>query len=657
MPSILQDVAKVISGKGDDIVLGQRLDRYWQDASGSRSELDWKWFKYDLFVSGNHYAKWDKATQQITSGPKIDGRAKVSVNKVYTTLRGVRSHVLQNRPKAEVTPWNSTNETLDQAVSLNQYLDYMHDNLGFRQKLRASLWHALKYSVGFWQVLYDDEADDGQGEIVVNVIDPYDLYWDPSARFPKEARYCILAVRRPIADVMEDPKYKGTNWDNVKSDNQLAASNLKSRILQYEKGSSSSSSKDDKSGTVIVKEYWYKEKDTKTGKTKIMLCAMIGGEVIRKPFDTGLDRFPFFRLCSDIEPLSMYGTGWCKNLIPINKLLNRLESSAAEYNEVVNKGRYRLDKGAGVRTVYNEHGQFIETKRGFNMEALPVPPLSPVLGNQITNANRYLEDIGALHDASLGRIPTGATSGVSIEALQEGDSNNLSELTENTEEFLEDVYEYVLYLASQKYQFARNIAATTQTGEREFIKVIGKDANTEVKTDDAVEISDKNIVDVKIASYIAHTSEGRRMAMRDLASIVPDIPAEYILQAYSVGPIADIMKKMRDEQKRKQAVEMEKAQAEQDMTLQTEVAKQGMNTPTPAGAREAIAYIRMLMNGQKPQLPQLVGPDFLEYIDTFLASEEASSLPGEILSLLQTDRDQAALHMQAGMAPSTGAVN
>ncbi len=654
MPSFLQEAAKTITGKGDEILFNTVLDRYWSQAQSGRSELDWKWFNYDLWVTGNHYAKWDKATQQITTAPRKDGKPKIAINKVYTTLRGVRSHVLQNRPRAEVTPYNMTNENLDQAAELNQFLDYVHDNLGFRQKLRASLWHALKYSVGFWQILWDENAGEG-GEVVVNVVDPYDLYWDPAARFPKEARYCILAVRRQKADLMEDPKYKGANWDNVKADSQLAASNLKSRILQFERGGSVTG-QDKNDGTVIVKEYWYKEHNDKTNETKIMLCTKAGDEIIRQPVDTELDRFPFFRLCSDIEPLSMYGTGWVKNLIPINKLLNMLESSAAEYNMIVNKAHILMDKGAGVRTVTNEHGTFIEKKRGYSVEFMPITPLTSVLPNQITNANRYIEDIGALHDASLGRIPTGATSGVSIEALQEGDSNNLSELTENTEEFLEDVNEYILYLVSKKYQFARNISPTTETGERKFMKIIGQEADEEVKTEGMTEVPTQNIVDVSIASYIAHTSEGRRMAVKDLATIMPNLPPEVILQAYSVGPIADIIKKMREEEKHQQAVEMQKAQMEQDMQLENTMAQQSANQPRAAGQQEAIAFIRMLLSGQKPQLPQIVGPEFLQYIDAFINSPEGKQIPGELLSVLQTDRDQAALHMQPGTAQTMGKV-
>jgi hypothetical protein len=679
MPSIMDSVKSAISGKDSDEVLLAKLDRFAQSAEGARSKLDWKWFNYDLWVAGNHYAKWDKNTQQIISSQvRADGKSEVVINKIYLTLRAVRSHVLQNRPKAEVTPYNLTPENTDQAVTLNEYLDYLHDRLGMRQKLRASLWHALKYSVGFWQVLYDEDESEGEGQIVVNVVDPFDLLWDPVARYPKEARYCILSVRRNIQDLREDEKYKDADWDEIQGDKALAASSLKSRMLQYEKGAQQEG-KDD--GTVIVREFWYKEqvevKDPETGEkkkqTKIMLCAKAGGKIIRKPFDTGLNRFPFFRLCSDIEPLQMYGTGWVKNLIPVNKLLNQLESSMAEYNDIVNKGRFHVEKGAGLKQITNEHGQILETKKGYTVNPIPVPPMSPATSEQIINANRYIEDLGALHDASVGRQSSSDQSGRSIEALQEGDSNNLSELTENTEEFLEDVYEYILYLASQKYQFARQVTTTTQTGERNFIKLIGEGAQDETKTDDATVIPEKNIVDIKISSGLAYTAEGRRQAMKDLVSFpqMQNIPPEIILQAYTVGPIADIVKKMREEQAHQMEAQQQQQLQEQQMQTdqqgqqaqqQAQVAQQQQQgqqdaqTHSGAGAAEAIAFIRMVINGQKPEIPENVSPEFVNYLDEFIKSPEGQSVGGTILSVLQQDRDQAMLQIR-GSASQVSNVN
>lgn len=645
----------------DEVTQNEKFSRWWSNAESSRKELDWKWFQYDLFTNGNHFARWDKNTQSIVTEPKTDGHAKIVVNKTYATLRGVRSYVLQNRPKAEATPYNLTDETVDQAVKVNQFLDYIHDQLGLRKKIRASMWHALKYSVGFWQVLWDEDEQ----EIAVNVIDPYDLYIDPSARTMKEARYMILAVRRNIDDLKDDDKYKETNWEEVQTDQLLAASTLKSRILSYEKGQSVGTTNGKGDGGCIVKEYWYKQKG-KDGKQHIMLCTRVGETTIRKPLDTGLDRMPFFALPSDIEPLSLYGQGWVKNLVPLNKLLDRLESSVAEYNDLMNKGKYVSDKGAGVKIINNEHGQIIEKKKGFEVTANPIPALNPAIFEQITNVNRYIEDLGSFHDASAGRIPSGAKSGVAIEALQEGDSNNLSELVENTEEFLEDVYEYILYMASQKYQFARDIILTTRTGQKEFLKVIGAGADDQAKPEGTTQIQEKNAVDVKIVSQLAYSAEGRRQAIKDLATLIPNLPPEFILEVYQIGNIADVVQKMKKQQAEQQQQEaqqqsqqaqaqgqakmqqnQQQAQLQQQGKQQDAQMAQNQQVQGGAGRMEAIAFIRSVLSGQKPEIPDSVSPDFINYMDQFLQSGEAkNSVPGEVLSVLQQDRDQAMMKVR-----------
>lgn len=725
------DKIKKAVGKKTDPQSGvnQMLNRWWNDSEMARRELDWKWFQYDLWYNGNHYARWDKNTQQIVSStPRTDGRPKVTINKVYSTLRSVRSHVLQNDPIAEVTPFNMTDQDVDQAMYLNRFMFYLHDHLHLRSQLRATMLHALKYSIGWWQVMWDENAEDGQGGIVVNVVDPYDLYVDPVARLPKEARFMILAVRRNIDDLRNDPKYKDADWDSVVGSDNLAASTLKSRILSYERGQYSFNDGQKDHGSVILKEFWYKESydseeeqddpdnegktiKVKTKKDRIMICAKVGEEIVRQPEDTKLDRLPFFRLASDVEPLSMYGQGWIKNLVPLNKLLELNESSAAEYNVIVNKGRYSAPKNAGIKTVTNQHGIFVEHKMGaqFAPQAMEIPQLSQELGNQIERINQYIEDIGCQHDASRGEGSPDATSGVAIEALQEGDSTNLSELLENTEEFLEDVYEYILSILAQKTVTARNVITSTVTGEKMFFKVIGEEADDDLKqqgqqpdaqnfngqpqqTGDVqpnrtIILPKKCAVDVQITSYMAYTSQGRRAAMKDLASFpqMQNLPPDVILKAYNVGPIADIVKQMRDEEQhqaeiqQQQEIQQNQAQGQQQMQQsaqqhqqqleqqqqqaqiqqaqqaqqqQAEAQAQQAKQPKDQGAMQAIAFIKEVINAVDngaplPQIPKKITPQFIQYLTMFINSPEGQQNP-DISSALEMVKNHAVLGMQGG---------
>jgi hypothetical protein len=614
---------------------------WWKSMEDHRSDYDWKWFIYDLWVTGNHYAKFDKDTQQVVSLNTVKGVPKVVINKVYTTLRSVRNFTLRNRPRAEVTPEDMTEEQVEQAVKLNRFLDFLHDKLRLRNKLKATLWHALVKSVGIWQVLWNEDTQ----EIEVNVCDPYDVYFDPVARTPEELRYVGLAVRRPVEEVNNDPKYREyikKNKIELKGDGKLAASSMKERLANMDKSGASASGGD--KNTVIVKELMYKEWNEEEKKYKIFITAQVEGTTIRPPEETELTRLPYFILPCDVDPLKIYGQGWVKNLIPVNRLLNRLESSVAEYNDIVNKGRFVADKGAGVRAIYNQHGQIIEKKRGFDVVQQPITPLNPAIFNQINNCNTYLEDLGGAHDASMGRVPTGAKSGKALEALQVGDSNNMSEIVENVEEFLEDVYEYILALAAEKYQFARRIVPITAAGERDFIDVIGEDAQP-LQEGQAPEgmtiIPKKSMVDVHITSWLAQTQEARRDTLKELFELQA-IDNETLLRGYEIGNVADVITKLRKEKDVTRAQDMAQQVTLANAQNQNKMGGQQEAPPTQVGAMQANAALQAVIQGQEPELPapEEITPEFVEYIDSFIQSPQFKTLEEDAQQAVQAFRAQ-----------------
>jgi hypothetical protein len=606
-----------------------KLDRLWQDAYNERNKTDWKWFLYDMFYKGYHYAKYDTRTRQIVKGDNLDGRPKVTINKTFTTIRAVKNYATRNKPKAEVTPENLSPENLDQADLATKYLDYIHDREKLNVKLKGSLLHALKYSVGWWQIIWDGE------DIKINEVDPFDFYPDPKASGTNDWSYVCLAVERKVDDLKNDSKYDKEEVSKITESSQRASSSFKEKIMDYDSGTSTTSGVSKENNSVIVKEIWYREKD-KNGEDKIMVAAIAGDRMIRKPEQVDTDRIPFFRLRSDVEPLRMYGEGWVKNLIDANKMLDSAVSSVVEYNLIMNKAKYIADKGAGVRIINNTHGQIIEKKKGFDVRQEAIAPMNNAIFQQMQFADKYMQDLGAIQDATMGRTPTGAKSGKAIEALQIGDANNMSELVENIEEFLEDAYEYILWLASQKYQDIRSIIPMSYMGEREFIKVIGEDSTVAQQMmeqgempKDTLVVKKNNVVRVRISSYLSHTPEAKREAIKELYQILPDLPPDIILDAFGTGNIADVIKKIRQKQ-----------EEDRQKALQEQQDQQNLQNPQ-GGAQEAAATIRTLIQGGTPQVPSNPSQDYIDFVDNFLQREgQLGELSPEVIQAIQTFRDQ-----------------
>jgi hypothetical protein len=611
--------------KSEDALIA-RIDRMWNEASNERQTYDWKWYIYDMYVKGHQDVRYDRKSRTIVGTQPKDGRPKVTINKIQPTLRNVRNYALRNRPKAEAVPDSLRDDSLMESYKATKFLDYVHDTQRLQFKLKGTLWNALKYSVGWWQVVFDEE-------IKVNEVDTFDAYPDPKARSNDELRYFILAVRRTIESLENDPKYDKKEVEQVKADNKSAASSYKQMLLSYDQPQSTGSSETE---TVIVKEVWYKEDG------KIMLCTEAGGRMIRKPEVVDTKIIPFFKLQSDIIPCQMYGDGWVKNMIDPQKLINSAMASIAEYNVIMNKAKIIADKGAGVRIFNNEHGQIIEKNRGYNVSREMIAPINAAVYQQIDYANTFIEDIGAMHDASRGRVPSGAKSGRAIEALQLGDSNNMSELVDNIEMFLEDVYEYILWIASKNYMELKTIQPKSATGERQYVKVIGQSSPVAQQMEESgmipentLIIPEKNIVDVKISSWLSYTPEGKRESVKELFAIMPDLPPDVILDAFGVGNIAEVIQniKRKQQEDREAALEQEKASAETAQEVQT----------PSSGPQEAIAAIRTLIEGGMPQAPARAGQEYLNAIDQFLQREsEMGELDDNTIQSIQTFRDQVA---------------
>lgn len=607
-----------------------RLDRMWKEASEFRKQYDYRWFLYGMWVRGYHYARYDRKAKMVVGKPPASGRPQIVVNKIYPTIRGVRNYVLRNQPKAQVVPEDTTNQTaIAESMKSTRFLEYFHERQKLKKKLKGTVFQALETSMSWWQVIFDGS------EIVVNPVDCFDYYFDPKANSPSKQRYGILAVSRRISELLEDDKYDKKEVAEIKPDNKKSSSSYKELLLSYDRGSSADSATGkDQDGSVIVKEFWYMKGD------QVYVCATAGGRLIRKPEIIDTPIIPFFKLSSDNMPFSMVGEGWVKHMIDPQKLINSAMSTLAEYNLIMNKVKVIVDKGAGIRVFTNQMGEVLEKKRGYTVTTQASAPLNPAIYQQIDYANRFIEDIGAMHDAMMGRVPTGAKSGRAIESLQIGDSNNMSELVENLEEFLEDVYEYTLLLASKVFQDYRSIILPDYTGQDTAARVIGADSEIGQQLleegdvpDDTIVIQDKNFVDVKIGSFLSFTPEGKRDAVRELYEVIPDLPEDIILDAYAVGNIADVVNGIK--KKRAEA-------AQQEMEQQRMQAEVQQDTQNPeATPQEAVAAIRTMLEGGTPQVPRRPGQMYIQVFDEFIEREtELGEVDQQALSAIARFRDQ-----------------
>jgi hypothetical protein len=483
------------------------FDAQFETDKDNRRTVDWQWFVIDSFMRGNHFVKWNRETSTIESVASR-GVMRFPINKIYSTVRSVRGFVTKYDPKWEVYPANRSDDAIQKARYKQQLLDETWYQDGLKAISKDKVYDGLRFSVGVVELGWDKEEQ----KVIFTRIDPFDIFFGGGQG--ETCTRVTKAVKRNVEKVKNDPKYKGYKGE-ITPEPEEAASEIKQTIEQINFGYQNKSENDD---SVIVKETFYVTPKVNSLGGRVNIASYTKGAFLRHietKYDSLWDVFKIYK--SDVNSGETYGEGWVKHLIPVQKMLDILESQTMEYHHMFAKGRYVVPKNSGAKLITSENGIILEHNPGKRPQVENAPSMTASVEQQIQRFNIYLEDIGGQHDASLGRIPTGATAGVAIEALQEGDANNLKDLVENFDMDLVSTARGIFKMYA-KYLTTTKIIETDDVdsdGKANHFAIIGEDATNipEFVTDESGEqipvcvIRKNEKVRVTIGSWLAYNRE------------------------------------------------------------------------------------------------------------------------------------------------------
>lgn len=500
---------------------------YWLDYTEQKFEesknwrgtnVELQWFVNYMYYMGYQNIKYDPVTGNIVKDAKDP--LNFYINYTYMITRAVRNAVMRTQPQWDVDALPYGDLDPQESRLLGEYLGFEYDKLGMNALTNKVVLYGLLYGLGIFQYGYDANADYGEGNVWVDTLDPFDTYIDPYATTAKDARYIIKVMSKPLDLVKRNKNYDQEALDNIQTTNKMSESDYKDLIMNnlhdagYVKGN------------VILHESWCM---TEEGVRVITTCQ---NEILRNEL-TDFENLPFVFYKPDINLSTVYGEGWVKNIVNINKALNYLETSRLQYNIIFNKGKLLVPKGAGIKNVTNAHGQKIEYKPGFKPEVMDMKPQGSDVERQIAQLGQYMQQIGAANEAFLGQTPAGVKSGIAIETLVANNYVNLSDLISNLAGALEDLGEAILRMGHQYQQLLKPFR--TERGEQ--MGVIGGDQNVNPESYDmpVVSIPMNPEVKVRITSGTAYTKEGKKEIMQNLRAMGA-ISNRTLLEAYDIDP-------------------------------------------------------------------------------------------------------------------------
>jgi hypothetical protein len=358
----------------------------------------------------------------------------------------------------------------------------------------------------------------------------FDIFFDLSAADYRKWRFVLKSYPKTIESIKEMIKKAKVKDVDVKWDDKKSASEYWD-LLEKEKVEWSA----DSFRTAMVNELWIRWFDETSKKHKVR-CITSYKWIILDVLDPSYSRYPFFVYNPEKQFNSTYWDSWIKDLVSLNKSLDKMVSQIESYIDRMLKWKMLVRKWIEVTSITDKWAEMIYYKWNVPPTQLNLQPLPSTPMNFVYSLETWIEELWGIGSASLGKSTWSIQSWKGIEALQAADAQNVSEPVENLELFIAEIWEFILEIIS-KYKV--DVEKIYQDWEE--IQFTWKDVWS--KAEWVVKVKPAKVT-VEIVPEIAYSNEEKYNRMLQLVQLWL-IDAQSVLEKLSVSNISDIVERVK----------------------------------------------------------------------------------------------------------------
>lgn len=442
---------------------------------------------------GNQGETWNASSRKL-SARKVRSPHRIVQhrNKIRPKIKKGLATALRNDPDVTVAPWTASQQDRGTAIIGRSIKD--HYTIAFRNK--QALWEMSRWAwttstcrrkywwnPKAWAEIPTGLDDDGNatgstigpvGNICVDVVPWTEYYGDPRARSEDEQRWCIHAKQLTLGEWQENYDdgwmVDGGNPEGMRG---LTESATAAVIGGYPRGQEIGQN----NGTQTMYEVWERP-GKEYPKGRWWTCSGDGRTVtkpadlpvwLRRLTDGGYD-LPFNPLAFELGQGNLHGANAVWDLVGAQRAYNDAVSRVSEWLRTM-FGKILACEGSQISTSAFDSAKDNEVvywhpNPGGPPTHLPAPDLPSFVMEMLELAEKDMQDMAGVHEVSNGQVPSQVTAASAIKLLQDSDTTQIADFTQNLEAFVEKDADYILRIARAYFKEPRLLFMSQTKGSK-----------------------------------------------------------------------------------------------------------------------------------------------------------------------------------------------
>lgn len=413
-----------------------------------------QWFKQ------RHWDITRKSGTQVNATKKAgEERPEPTSAWLFNSLSNKHADVMDNYPEPNVLPREEGDK--QDAEILSSIIPVILERNEFEETYDRASWYKLKNGVAAYGVFWNNNLEDGLGDIDVRKIDLLNIFWEPGVTDIQESRNLFI-VDMMDNDLLEEryPMLKG----------KLGGKIIDVQEYVYDDTVDTS----DKS--VVVD--WYYKKNGILHYCKFCNNVILFASENEQGYEKGWYWHGLYPVEFDVlfpEEGTPIGFGYMAIMKDAQMYIDKLSQVILENACMTTKVRYFAKEGSGIneeefldwsKPIVHVQGQ-IDDER---LRPIDVPTVPGNVLNVLQMKIDELKETSSNRDVSQGSSSGGVTAAAAIAALQEAGNKTSRDMIASSYRSYTKITHLIIELIRQFYDESRSFRIIGEQGAYEFVQ-------------------------------------------------------------------------------------------------------------------------------------------------------------------------------------------